>query len=64
MRAEEFVKIKYPRARAERYKTNGPFGKSYYLIWSDFKQTTRLGEGDTKSKAWTNARKNLESINS
>ena len=53
MTAKEFVKSKFPKARAESHKTNG--GKKYWLIrnGSDF---VYMAQGDTQSKAWVNAR--------
>jgi len=59
MTSEEFVKKKYPRAVVESYKQNGPLGKRYYLCWSKSFNGIRLSEGDTKSKAWVNAKKNI-----
>jgi len=60
MKAEEFVKQKYPRAFSERFSTRGPFGIVYYLIWKDpSREKRRLGEGDTASKAWVDAKLNI-----
>jgi hypothetical protein len=56
MTAKEFVKIRYPKARAEKQNRRGPFKKFYWLI---FDGSTRLGDGDEnkpQSNAWVNAR--------
>ena len=67
MTSEEFVKTKFPNARVEGYTSGMIKGmqKRYYLIWSDYqsRQPNRLGEGDTKSKAWVNAKTNLLEVN-
>lgn len=56
MTAEQFVKQRYPKARAEHYKRT--FGKGYYLVWSDFPSGggIRISEGETKAEAWKNAK--------
>lgn len=54
---EEIVKRIYPSARAESYKRN--FGPRYFIIWADFRRFTRLGDGDTKLKAWKQASQNI-----
>lgn len=54
----ELVEAKYPSARSEKHKTNG--GETYYLIVSGSGNTKRrLGDGDTLSKAWKDAKDNL-----
>jgi hypothetical protein len=63
MTAKEFVKQKYPNARAERY-TSGRIKllqSHYYLIWTDYqsKNPSRLSEGTTESNAWVNAKKRI-----
>lgn len=63
MTSEEKVKAVYPRARAQRYRTNGPGGRGYYLVWSlgpYSSGTRRLGEGKTASSAWVDAATNLQ----
>lgn len=62
MTSEEKVKEKYPKAFAEKYQSKMWGGtEEYYLIWSSRKREEkyRLGEGETKSKAWVNAKKEL-----
>lgn len=60
MTAKEKVLEKYPRARAERYRYNGPGNRGYNLIWDSFgSHRKRLGEGDTASKAWADAARKI-----
>jgi len=61
MKAKEFVKSKYPNAKAKKYRNHGPFNKAYWLIWSDYQSENpiRLSEGKTESNAWVNAKNNL-----
>lgn len=56
MTAKEFVQEQMPTARAERQTTNG--GERYYLIRERGKYMY-FAEGETESKAWTNAKKKL-----
>lgn len=57
MTSKEKIKEVYPKACAEKYKTNAVVGdkESYYLVWSSFRGGTRLGEGATEAKAWKDA---------
>lgn len=57
MTAKEFVLKHKPTAKAERQTTNG--GEKYYLI-REKGQYMYFSEGETESKAWTNARKKIE----
>jgi len=58
MKNEQIVSEKFPGARSEKYKTNG--GETYYLIVCGAGSTKRrLGDGDTLSKAWKDAKDNL-----
>jgi hypothetical protein len=62
MTSEEKVKEKYPKAIAEKYTSKmWGSGETYYLIWScrNRDEKIRLGEGETKSKAWVNAKNEL-----
>ncbi len=63
MTAEQFVKQKFPHARAERYMNGRIKGMQtpYYLVWSDLTSRggRRLSEGKTKSNAWVNAKNNI-----
>ena len=61
MKAQDFVKEKFPKAHAERYKVNGPIRVVYYLIWDNnlTLNRKRIGEGNTESKAWTDAKRTL-----
>ncbi len=64
MTSEQFVKIKYPNARAERYVSGRIKGMqtTYYLIWTDFSSRGggRIGEGKTIAKAWKDAKENIQ----
>lgn len=53
MTSEEFVKSHLPKAKAEKHTTNR--GESYYLI-RDGRATMYLASGETKAKAWKNAK--------
>jgi len=59
MTAEEFVTEKYPNARAESHKTNGPLGETYWLIRIG-RNNMYFAEGKTKSNAWVNAKKKIK----
>jgi len=60
MTAKEFVKERYPKARAERQRTgsNTTFGETYWLI-RDGRETMYMAEGKTESNAWVNAKKKI-----
>jgi hypothetical protein len=62
MKAEDFVRQKYPKAKVERYEWGANLVKSlrevYYLCWSE-PHGTRLSEGKSASNAWSNAKKNI-----
>lgn len=64
MANKDIVKKRYPQALAEKYKTNGFFSKTYWLIWDTWKRSSpnrsRLGEGDTEAKAWKDALENIK----
>ncbi len=59
MTAKEFVKGKYPHAKAERHieKKRG-MSKAYYLI-RDGNQYMYMSSGKTESNAWVNAKKHI-----
>lgn len=57
MTAKDFVKSKFPKAKAERQKTNG--GEVCYLI-RDGRNTMYMADGNTESKAWKSAKENIE----
>ena len=59
MKAEEFVKSKYPLAHARKFKTNGWNPNTYWLVWGDGGQNHRLSEGKTESNAWVNAKNRI-----
>lgn len=61
MTSEQRVKVRFPAARATRYKDAA--GRAYYLIWTTdqyARGARRLGEGKTASSAWVNASARLE----
>jgi hypothetical protein len=57
MTAKEFVKSVYPKARSERHVGNDK--KVYYLIRPNL-YDMYIGQGNTESKAWTNAKQRTE----
>ena len=60
MTAKEFVKEKYPNARAEkqiRGKIKG-MQEVYYLI-RDGRNTMYMASGTSESNAWVNAKKSI-----
>ena len=60
MTAKEFVKERYPNARAERQVRGMIKGMQevYYLI-RDGRNTMYMASGKTESNAWVNAKKNI-----
>jgi hypothetical protein len=66
MTSEQFVKQHYPKAIIEGYTSGKIRGmqQRYFLVWSSYsrEEKIRLSEGDTKSKAWVNAKKHIESL--
>jgi len=58
MTAKEFVKEKFPNARAERHVEGRIKGlqKPYWLI-RDGRNTMYMASGKTESNAWVNAKK-------
>ena len=60
MTAKEFVKEKYPNARAERQVRGMIKGMQevYYLI-RDGRNTMYMASGKSESNAWVNAKKNI-----
>lgn len=59
MSSKDKIKEVYPKAYAEKYKTNSILDNKecYYLIWSSRTKVDqlRLGEGLTEAKAWKDA---------
>jgi len=60
MTAKEFVKEKYPNARAERQVRGMIKGMQevYYLI-RDGRNTMYMASGKSESNAWVNAKKDI-----
>ena len=60
MTAKEFVKERYPNARAERQVRGMIKGmlEVYYLI-RDGRNTMYIASGKSESNAWVNAKKNI-----
>lgn len=58
MTAKEFVKEKFPKARAERHVQGRIIGlqKTYWLIRNG-RETMYMSSGNTESNAWVNAKK-------
>jgi hypothetical protein len=59
MTAEEYVKLAMPNARAEKYKAGRIVGNTYWLI-RDGRNTMYFASGNSKSKAWVNAKIRLK----
>lgn len=53
MKAKDFVKSKFPKAKAERHWTNR---REVYFLIRDGRNTMYMAEGSTESKAWANAK--------
>ena len=60
MTAKEFVRERYPRARAEKQRTgsNTTFGETYWLIRNG-RETMYMASGKSESNAWVNAKKKI-----
>jgi hypothetical protein len=60
MTAKEFVKSKYPKARAEKQITGGNtnFGEAYWLIRNG-RESMYIASGKSESNAWVNAKKKI-----
>ena len=60
MTAKEFVKERYPNARAERHVRGMIKGVQdvYYLI-RDGRNTMYMASGKSESNAWVNAKKDI-----
>lgn len=60
MTAKEFVKERYPKARAERHRTgsNTTYGETYWLIRNG-RETMYMASGKSESNAWVNAKKKI-----
>jgi hypothetical protein len=62
MKAQEYVKSKYPKAYALRCVRNGWNSSYYYLIFKERGSNVRLAEGEEnkpESAAWALAKKNI-----
>jgi hypothetical protein len=62
MKAQEYVKSKYPKAYALRCVRNGWNSGYYYLIFKERGSNVRLAEGEEnkpESAAWVLAKKNI-----
>lgn len=61
MKAKDFVKSRFPKAKAERHVSGGRvkgMGKPYYLIRPATHEMW-IGNGDTESKAWIDAKERI-----
>ena len=63
MTAKEFVKSKYPNARAEKHKSGLTKGmqETYWLI-RDGRNTMYMAEGSTETNAWVTAKLKIQGI--
>ncbi len=59
MTAKEFVKKKYPRARAERQVAGRVCKIAYWLVRPNMGEMY-IGTGKTESSAWVSAKKGIE----
>ena len=62
MTAKQKVRQVYPRAIHKRYATNGPFARGYTLIWAEYGERHRLGEGKTTAAAWSDAWRHVSAL--
>lgn len=60
MTAKEFVKSKYPKAKAEFHRENCPFGKKYWLIRDGREYFYMASSIKSESNAWVNAKKKIK----
>lgn len=60
MTAKEFVKERFPKARAEKRRTgsNTTFGETYWLIRNG-REGMHMSSGKTESSAWVNAKNTI-----
>jgi hypothetical protein len=57
MTNEQKVREKFPAAFITKHKTRGPLPAIHFIVWSNplTKEKKRLGDGETKAKAWKDA---------
>jgi hypothetical protein len=55
MTYEKQFKAAFPKATIERQKTNGSFGRVYYLVRKSRCESMYSGSGRTKAEAWASA---------
>jgi len=57
MTDEKKVKEKYPKAFITKIKGRGSSPTVYFIVWSNplMEEKKRLGDGETKAKAWKDA---------
>jgi hypothetical protein len=62
MTAEQFVKVRYPKAQIQKFEQGAGIAKSlrkvYYLCFSEYRGN-RLSEGNTRAECWKNAKGNI-----
>lgn len=56
MTAKEFVRSKYPKARAESHYGNGPFARKYWLIRDGREYFYMASSDKSESNAWVKAK--------
>lgn len=56
MTSKEYVQSKLPKAKAERHRTNGPFGKPYWLIRDGNAYMYLVSSDKSESNAWVKAK--------
>ena len=62
MTNKEIVQLKYPKARAEKHKTNAIIGQKTYWLIRDGRAYMYMAEGETEAQAWKNARLKIQKL--
>jgi hypothetical protein len=52
MTAKEFVQSKFPDARSETHRGNGPYGKKYWLVRNGRSTGYMASSNKSESNAW------------
>ena len=60
MTAKEFVKSRFPKARAEKQYAFAMIGKRAYYLIRNGDDYMYMASGETESKAWVNTKKMIE----
>ena len=60
MTSEQKFKEHHPKATIERQRSEGPAGKTYYLVRKQRRAQMWSGCGNTKTQAWADAVRSLQ----